>query len=190
MAQNNRTGLAAVVGAVAIATAGLAEGAPVATLGELLEARAQLAAQRRDGRDIERLATLWLTLERRGELERVVERGPGYLSVALRHQDVSEHRREARVGRFVATEQDAIDAMGNEAALEAGVALDADPAAQHDAQQWLEALDEPFRTVVGLSLEGYSRREVAELMGVRDSTVRKWMQRLRERIADDELRQA
>jgi DNA-directed RNA polymerase specialized sigma24 family protein len=54
-----------------------------------------------------------------------------------------------------------------------------------DVQQWLGRLEEPYRTAVELSLQGCSRREVADQMGVADATVRKWMQRLRERHGEE-----
>jgi DNA-directed RNA polymerase specialized sigma24 family protein len=159
------------------------------TLGALLESRARLAADAGRHAEIDRLGTLWLTLARRGELERVVSRGEGFVAVALRNQDVSAHRAEARRRRFVATDAEALGALAETsgpAQLGLGRVDRADDVAA--AEQLLGRLDEPYRTAVDLSLQGMNRREVAERMGVTHATVRKWMQRLRERlVAEGEL---
>jgi DNA-directed RNA polymerase specialized sigma24 family protein len=182
--------LAALFGAVALAGAVHALPAlPAPTLGALVESRARLAAEAGRHAEIERLGTLWLTLARRGELDRVVARGEGYVSVALRNQDVSEHRAEARRQRFVATDSEALDALAY-ASVAVHVPLWHDDRADDAvaAERLLARLDEPYRTAVDLSLRGLNRREVAERMGVNHATVRKWMQRLRQRlVAEGEL---
>jgi len=182
--------LAALFGAVALAGAVHALPAlPASTLGALVESRARLAADAGRHAEIERLGTLWLTLARRGELDRVVARGEGYVSVALRNQDVSEHRTETRRRRFVATDSEALDALAD-ASGAVHVPLWHDDRADDAvaAERLLARLDEPYRTAVDLSLQGLNRREVAERMGVPHATVRKWMQRLRQRlVAEGEL---
>jgi DNA-directed RNA polymerase specialized sigma24 family protein len=166
------------------ATGGAPEALPtLPTLGALLESRAKLASDAGRHGEIERLGTLWLTLARRGELDRVVARGEGFVAVALRNQDVSTHRAETRRRRFVATEAEALAALAETsglARLGSGHGDRADDVAA--AEQLLGRLEEPYRTAVDLSLQGMNRREVAERMGVPHATVRKWMQRLRQRL--------
>jgi DNA-directed RNA polymerase specialized sigma24 family protein len=157
-----------------------------ATLGALLEARARLAADAGRRAEIERLGTLWLTLARRGELDRVVSRGEGFVSVALRNQEVSMHRAELRQRRFVATESEALGVLAEASGPAQLTLARADRADDRvAAEELLGRLEEPYRTAVDLSLQGLNRREVAEHMGVAHATVRKWMQRLRQRLLDE-----
>ena len=177
-------GSGAAVSDTVTASGGATETLPtLPTLGALLESRARLAADAGRHAEIDRLGTLWLTLAHRGELDRVVSRGEGFVAVALRNQDVSAHRADARRRRFVATDAEALGALAETsgaAQLGLGHAERADDVAA--AEQLLGRLEEPYRTAVDLSLQGMNRREVAELMGVPHATVRKWMQRLRQRL--------
>jgi DNA-directed RNA polymerase specialized sigma24 family protein len=155
------------------------------TLAGLLEERARVASSARRTEDVERIGELWLTLHRRGQLDRSLERGEGYLTVALRHQDISAHRAEARAARFRALTTESVDSLGAPPSSSALVeSAGESPEELLGVKRWLEQLEEPYRTAVRLSMLGCSRREVADQMGVADATVRKWMQRLREREID------
>ena len=160
---------------------------PKATLGQLIVARAKLAAGARRNEDIEQLGTLWLNLHRRGELERTVERGDAFVSVSLRNQGISEHRRDVRRSRFVPVDP---ETMGSLPEARDGYHCGT-PWVRADealgAAQFVASLAEPYRTAVELALQGLNRREVAEQMGVNHATVRKWMQRLREQIEQGTL---
>ena len=145
------------------------------TLGTLIEARLAKAQESHRYGDIDALATLWMTLERRGQLDRCVDRGEQFINVSLRNQKRSELRgaaRRHRLAPFNATELEP-----------AGPNLPFDQAL--DAERFVSGLDEPYRTAVLWSLTGRNHREVAEEMGASHAAVRKWAQRLRDSLNDD-----
>lgn len=148
------------------------------TLGDIIEARleAAQAAHRYDA--IDELTTLWLSLSKRGQLGRVVERGEQFLNVSLRNQRISELRRVNR----------ALKRLGGDDAALAELPVDPVPVAQGiDAERFVQSLEEPYRTAVQWSLIGLNHREVAEKMGASHAAVRKWAQRLRERIDPSDI---
>jgi DNA-directed RNA polymerase specialized sigma24 family protein len=214
MAQRSRTTLAALLGAAVVTSAASAPDRPLPapavaetaattrpearlplvpaedarpTLGQVIEARLQQADQAGRHHEIDRLARLWLTLNRRDQLDRVVDHGDRFVAVALRNQDISAHRDAARRARFVSTDEQSVAALAETLGtpwIPAARASGNAPDELLDAEETLARLDEPYRTAVALSLQGLSRREVADHMGVSHAAVRKWMQRLRERWSD------
>ena len=122
--------------------------------------------------DLDELATLWLTLERREQLDRVVDRGEQFVSVALRNQRRSEQRAEARRSH--------LDLAG----FDIGGA-GADPGELMDAERFVLSLDEPHRSAVLLTLTGMNQREVADELGASHAAVRKWSERLRRQLDRD-----
>jgi hypothetical protein len=143
------------------------------TLGDIIEARLEAAQADHRYAAIDELTTLWLSLSKRGQLGRVVERGEQFLNVSLRNQRISELRRVNR----------ALKRLGGDDAALAELPVDPVPVAQGiDAERFVQSLEEPYRTAVQWSLVGLNHREVAEKMGASHAAVRKWAQRLRERI--------
>lgn len=143
------------------------------TLGDIIEARIEAAQAAHRYEAIDELTTLWLSLSKRGQLDRVVERGEQFLNVSLRNQRISELRRVNR----------ALKRLGGDDAALAELPVDPTPVAQGiDAERFVQSLEEPYRTAVQWSLIGLNHREVAEKMGASHAAVRKWAQRLRERI--------
>lgn len=207
MDRRNRSALAAALGAAVVATATPAPAAgqpcplpaPAAvaaapahgraatdrqTLRHVIESR--LAQAERAGRraDIEQLGTLWMTLRGRGQLDREVDYGDGYVAAALRNQQRSEHRGQLRIARCVPTEDPALAALADRRGVAwQSCASHGRPDEPLDAAELLDSLEEPYRTAAALAATGMNRREVAEQMGVSHAAVRKWMQRLRDRLA-------
>jgi DNA-directed RNA polymerase specialized sigma24 family protein len=151
-----------------------AEPADARSLRHVLEAR--MAAAERAGQydAVDDLATLWLTLSGRNQLDRVVERPDQFVRVALRNQRRSEQRSEGRT-RLVLTDPVDLDPVAGAPA----------PYELLDAEQFLQGLGEPYQTALGWTLTGMNHREVAEQMGVSHAATRKWAQRLREQLGDD-----
>lgn len=148
------------------------------TLGDIIEARLEAAQAEHRYNAIDELATLWLSLSKRGQLDRVVERGEQFLNVSLRNQRISELRRVNR----------ALKRLGGDDAALAELPVDPVPVAQGlDAERFVQSLEEPYRTAVQWSLIGLNHREVAEKMGASHAAVRKWAQRLRERIEPSDI---
>lgn len=147
------------------------------SLRTIIETRLESAERERRYGDIDELTTLWLTLARRDQLDRVVERGEQFLNVALKNQRRSELRSEARVLRRTACEEDPVDVAGDRCA----------PHELIDAERFVGRLSDPYQTAVKWSLTGMNHREVAERMGASHAAVRKWAQRLREQLGDDDL---
>lgn len=193
MSQSLRPKLAALIGAATLSAASpaAAEGslqdrgsrlvgqqAPSETsLRTIIETRLEAAERERRYGDIDELATLWLTLARRDQLDRVVERGEQFLNVALKNQRRSELRGEARALRRTACEENPVDVPGDRCA----------PYEIIDAERFVGRLSDPYQTAVKWSLTGMNHREVAEQMGASHAAVRKWAQRLREQLGDDDL---
>lgn len=116
---------------------------------------------------LEELTTLWLTLKRRDQLDREVG-GERFVNAALRNQRYSALRSESR-----------------RRAIEAVAPTPLGPApldGRLDTRSLVQTLQEPYKTAVELSLLGMNRREVADEMGVSHAAVRKWFQRLRDRL--------
>jgi len=148
------------------------------TLGDIIEARLEAAQADHRYDAIDELTTLWLSLSKRGQLGRVVERGEQFLNVSLRNQRISELRRVNR----------ALKRLGGDDAALAELPVDPVPVAQGlDAERFVQSLEEPYRTAVQWSLVGLNHREVAEKMGASHAAVRKWAQRLRERIDPSDI---
>lgn len=145
------------------------------TLGGIIEARLLKAQEANRYEDIDALATLWMNLERRGQLDRRVERGEQFINVALRNQRRSELRSEARRHRH--TPFSASDTDAPAPTLHFDQAL--------DAERFISGLQEPYRTAILWSLTGRNHREVAQEMGASHAAVRKWAQRLRESLGDE-----
>ncbi|MEM1029229.1 MAG: sigma factor-like helix-turn-helix DNA-binding protein [Myxococcota bacterium] len=175
--------IAAVVAPVApamsaVSPAATERSAATTTLGEVIEARLQLAQAQQRYEAIDELTTLWLSLSHREQLGRVVERAEQFINVSLRNQRISELRRVSRALRRLG---------GDDAAL-AEMPVEPAPVAQGiDAERFLQRLEEPYRTAVQWSLVGLNHREVAERMGASHAAVRKWAQRLRERLDPSEF---
>ncbi len=155
--------------------------ATLPTLGELLDNRLQQASNKGNHEQIEQLGSLWLNLRQRDQLDRVVAKGERFIDVALRNQRTSDLRSQLRQQRFVPTDQDSLQTLaetsgwsGNQNRLQSPEDLVA-------AAEFVDHLDEPYRSAVTHSLTGKNRREVAESLGVSHAAVRKWMQRLRRR---------
>jgi DNA-directed RNA polymerase specialized sigma24 family protein len=148
------------------------------SLRAIIETRIEAAERERRYGDIDELTTLWLTLARREQLDRVVERGEQFLNVALKNQRRSELRGEARALRRTC-EDDPVEVPGDRCA----------PHELIDAERFIGRLSDPYQTAVKWSLTGMNHREVAEQMGASHAAVRKWAQRLREQLAeaDDDL---
>ncbi len=153
------------------------DAASPATLRSIIETRA--AAAEKAGRydQVDELTSLWLTLERRQQLDRVVQRGEQFVNVSLRNQKRSEQRSASRAIRRSAADPAELDLPTF--SLDVGQAL--------DAEAFVASLDEPYRSAVRFSLSGMNHREVAEQMGASHSAVRKWAQRLRDRLENDQL---
>ena len=152
------------------------------SLREVLHTRLERAESAGRPGDLDELATLWLTLAQRQQLDRVVESGEGFINVALRNQRCSQARHEAARPKLVG-----LDPQDLASLREVGSG-GAEPAAAGGSpdqivatEQLLDRIDEPYRTAVRLSLTGLNRREVSERMGVSHSAVRKWLERLRHR---------
>lgn len=149
--------------------------APASSLRAIIEDRAEAAERAGRYADVDELATLWLTLERRQQLDRVVSRGEQFVNVSLRNQKRSEQRSEGRAIRRSAADPAELELPTF--SLDVGQAL--------DAEAFVASLDEPYRSAVRWSLSGMNHREVAERMGASHAAVRKWAQRLRDRLAED-----
>lgn len=157
-----------------------------ATLGEVIDDQLKRAhaAGRHD--EIERLATLWMTLEQRGQLARQVSSPHGFIAASLRNQQRSAYRRAARAGRCVPVAEPTLDHLADaRGLLWQSPATAGAPDQRLAAEELLDRIDEPLRTAVQLSATGLNRREVAEQLGVSHAAVRKWMERLRGRLATD-----
>jgi hypothetical protein len=143
-------------------------------LGQLIERRLEAAAQARRHGEIEQLGALWLTLAERNQLDRVVDRGDGFLNVALRNQRRSELRVEARVARVQLLEPDTL----------AGIAPRPPDHLEEriDVERFVDGLDQPYRGAVSLALTGMNHREIADELGVSHAAARKWAERLRRRL--------
>ncbi|HZO15580.1 MAG TPA: sigma factor-like helix-turn-helix DNA-binding protein [Polyangiaceae bacterium] len=190
MSKNIRPKLAALLGvaSLTVATAGASAGpSPVAaeqvtradernSLRDLIDRRLERASAQGRHEEIEQLGTLWMTLAQREQLDRVVDRGEGFLNVALRNQRVSELRSEARARRVAL-----LDATDLEAVARTRENLDE----SIDVERFVNGLEAPYREAVQLSLAGLNHREVAEELGVSHAAARKWAQRLRDRLPDD-----
>jgi len=148
-----------------------------ASLRDLIENRMEHAEREHRYDDIDRLTTLWLTLERREQLDRVVDRGQQFLNVSLRNQKRSELRSEARRQRFAPFDAQALDVAGPSFTVDQSI----------DAERFVSHLSEPYRSAVLWTLTGRNHREVAEEMQVSHAAVRKWAQRLRERLDGEPL---
>lgn len=154
------------------------------SLGEVIESRLERAHQAGRGDEIDQLGSLWLTLQQRGQLARCVDHGEAFVGVSLRNERINALRRQIRQDRFVPTEDAAVAALAESLGTPWGALSPASASApdeQVEVAELIDGLDEPYRTAVALSLDGLSRREVAEQMDVTPEAVRKWMQRLRER---------
>jgi DNA-directed RNA polymerase specialized sigma24 family protein len=155
---------------------------PGNSLRELIDARLDKASTSSRHEEIDQLTTLWMTLNQRDQLDRVVERGDGFLNVALRNQRYSEHRSDARYRR-------AAFASGNEQAVigQWGSSFQSIEEVEQrlDVERFVGGLGAPYRDAVSLSLTGMNHREVAEELGVSHAATRKWAQRLRERLAEE-----
>ncbi|MCA9624788.1 MAG: hypothetical protein KC731_37450 [Myxococcales bacterium] len=151
------------------------DAAEVPSLRHLIEHRLSVAEQERRYAEIDELTTLWLTLERREQLDRVVERGDQFLNVSLRNQKRSEIRGEVRRHRFAPLDVDAFDVPAPRFSVDEAL----------DAERFVLSLEEPYRSAVLWTLTGRNHREVAEEMDASHAAVRKWAQRLRERLGDD-----
>lgn len=145
------------------------------SLRSLIEDRIERAEREHRYGDIDELTTLWLTLERREQLDRVVERGEQFLNVSLRNQKRSEMRSQSRRQRFAPFDVTAIDMPGPSFTVDQSI----------DAERFIDHLAEPYRSAVLWTLTGLNHREVAEEMDVSHAAVRKWAQRLRERLGPD-----
>lgn len=161
--------------APAVQEASVCAPAPASSLRSIIEDRAEAAERAGRYNDVDELATLWLTLERRQQLDRVVSRGEQFVNVSLRNQKRSEQRAEGRAIRRSAADPVELDLPTF--SLDVGQAL--------DAEAFVASLDEPYKSAVRWSLSGMNHREVAERMGASHSAVRKWAQRLRDRLAED-----
>ncbi len=151
--------------------------APAPTsLRAIIEHRAEKAVRVGRHGDLDELTTLWLTLERRDQLDRVVERGEQFVNVSLRNQKRSQQRVQGRALRRYAPDPTELDLPR--------FSLDVDQAL--DAEAFVASLDEPHRSAVKWSLNGMNHRAVAEQMGASHAAVRKWAQRLRERLNKDD----
>jgi hypothetical protein len=142
------------------------------SLRTIIEKRLASAESSSQYQEIEELTTLWMTLQRRDQLDRVVERGEQFLNVALRNQRRSELRSSTRRHRHAPF--DVADFEIPAASFVADEAL--------DAEEFLGSLEEPYRSAVLWALTGRNHREVADQMGVSHAAVRKWAQRLRDRL--------
>lgn len=154
-----------------------APAAEPASLRTLIEDRIEHAEREHRYDDIDQLTTLWLTLERREQLDRVVDRGQQFLNVSLRNQKRSELRSTARRQRFAPYDAQTLDVPGPSWTVDQSL----------DAERFISHLSEPYRSAVLWTLTGRNHREVAEEMDVSHAAVRKWAQRLRERLDGDPL---
>ncbi|HHH31085.1 MAG TPA: hypothetical protein ENK57_22440 [Polyangiaceae bacterium] len=154
-----------------------APAAEPASLRTLIENRIAHAEREHRYDDIDELTTLWLTLERREQLDRVVDRGQQFLNVSLRNQKRSELRSASRRQRFAPYDAQALDVPGPSWTVDQSI----------DAERFVSHLSEPYRSAVLWTLTGRNHREVADEMQVSHAAVRKWAQRLRERLDGDPL---
>ncbi len=144
------------------------------SLRQLIDRRLERAAAGRRHDEIEQLGALWVTLAERDQLDRVVDRGEGFLNVALRNQRRSELRVEARAARAQLFDPDALARIA--------------PRPPDDVEEWIDVerfitrLDEPHRGAVSLALTGMNHREIASELGVSHAAARKWAERLRRRL--------
>ena len=142
------------------------------TLESIIEQRLAQAQRASRYDDIDALGTLWMTLERRGQLDRQVERADQFLNVALRNQKRSELRSDVRRHKHAPYSTAEIDVPAP--------AFSADQAL--DAEQFIADLEEPYRSAVLWTLTGRNNREVASEMDASHAAVRKWAQRLRDKL--------
>jgi hypothetical protein len=154
------------------------------SLRDLLAERLERAAERGRHNEIDELATLWMTLAGREQLDRIVERGDAFLNVALRHQRCSEHRAEARVRRVALVDHSCLERSTIDPE---GAPCEDDLVARMDAERFVSGLAPRHRDAVRLSLEGLNHREIAERMGVSHAAARKWAQRLRDELDRDDV---
>lgn len=159
----------------AVADATVCEAPAASSLRAIIEERAEKAERAGRYDKVDELTTLWLTLERRAQLDRVVAKGEQFVNVSLRNQKRSEQRSQSRALRRSAADPAELELPTF--SLDVGQAL--------DAEQFVASLEEPYRSAVKWSLSGMNHREVAEQMGASHSAVRKWAQRLRERLTED-----
>jgi Sigma-70, region 4 len=145
------------------------------SLRELIDHRLEKAAEQGRHDEIEQLGTLWMTLASRDQLDRKVERGEGFLNVALRNQRYSRMRSEARHRRVALVDRAVLEEISRSKADHHDERI--------DVERFVSHLPEPYRGAVELSLEGLNHREIAEEMGVSHAAARKWAQRLRERVS-------
>jgi DNA-directed RNA polymerase specialized sigma24 family protein len=144
------------------------------SLRALIDSRLEQAAEQGRHEEIEQLSTLWMTLATRDQLDRKVERGEGFLNVALRNQRYSRLRSEARHRRVALVDRAVLEEISPSKPQHTDEAI--------DVERFVSHLPEPYRGAVQLSLEGLNHREIAEEMGVSHAAARKWAQRLRERV--------
>ncbi len=144
------------------------------SLRQLIDRRLQRAAARRRHGEIEQLGALWLTLAERDQLDRVVDRGEGFLNVALRNQRRSELRVEARAARAQLFDPGALAEMVPQPPDDLQERIDAD--------RFIARLEQPHRGAVSLALTGMNHREIADQLGVSHAAARKWAERLRRRL--------
>jgi DNA-directed RNA polymerase specialized sigma24 family protein len=157
------------------AAATVCDAAAPASLRSIIEERAEKAERAGRYDDVDELTTLWLTLERRQQLDRIVDRGEQFVNVSLRNQKRSEQRAQSRALRR--SGPDLTDVETPAFTMDVGQAL--------DAEAFIASLEEPYRSAVRFSLSGMNHREVAEQMGASHAAVRKWAQRLRDRLVDE-----
>jgi DNA-directed RNA polymerase specialized sigma24 family protein len=186
MSQSLRPKLVALLGAATLAASSQAlahddrstvqpraiEASGDTSLRRLIEHRLASAEASSNYDEIDELTTLWMTLERRGQLDRVVERPEQFLNVALRNQKRSEHRSSARRQRHAP-----FDVADFEIPASSFV-----PDQAIDAERFISGLTEPYRSAILWTLTGRNHREVAEEMGASHAAVRKWAQRLRDSL--------
>ncbi|MBW2456855.1 MAG: sigma-70 family RNA polymerase sigma factor [Deltaproteobacteria bacterium] len=144
------------------------------SLGRLIDQRLERAAAERRHDEIDQLGALWLTLAERQQLDREVERGEGFLNVALRNQRRSEQRVAARAARAVLLDPVTL------AALAPGQPDDVEE--RIDVARFVAELPEPHLSAVSMAMTGMNQREIAEEMGVSHATTRKWAERLRRKL--------
>ncbi len=144
------------------------------SLGDLIDQRLDRASTERRYDEIDQLGALWLTLAERHQLDREVDRGEGFLNVALRNQRHSQHRVAARDARAVLLDPVTL------AALAPGRPEDVEQ--QLDVQRFVAQLPEPHQSAVSLAMTGMNHREIAEELGVSHAATRKWAERLRRKL--------
>jgi len=197
MTKSLRPTLAALVGAASISVATSGAAAPVASpwpppvhevvtgpaqaptgdrLRELIDERLARAAAEHRHDEIDQLGALWLTLAERQQLDRVVERGEGFVNVSLRNQRRSEQRVATRAARAVLVDPATL------AAIAPGLPDDVEE--RIDVERFVAELPEPHRSAVSLAMTGMNHREVADELGVSHAATRKWAERLRRQLRE------